>query len=228
MKKVLFNILLCLIVVGFLICGSLTFQSCETGDVYPSDTCTICKDTIRRPAYKPNIYMYPPQNTSLKVTIFFPKGGTLITSVPSYNDGWIITVDATGRIDQTYDYLFYESNQPNDWQQTSGWIIEADSLGLFFQTNMAAYGFDSREIKDFTDYWVPRLNKYRYYRIYPQEKSIIDNLIQVNYSVNPDYILRLFYAIKGTNEKLNIQNHTVINNFKRDGFYVAEWGVIIE
>jgi len=37
--------------------------------------------------------------------------------------------------------------------------------------------------------------------IYPQEMDLRNQLVQVNYSVKPDNELRLFYAVKGTNEK---------------------------
>ena len=62
--------------------------------------------------------------------------------------------------------------------------------------------------------------------IYPEEMDLINQLVQVNYSVKPDNELRFFYAVKGANEKIDIANHNVPSGFKRDGFYVAEWGVI--
>jgi len=178
--------------------------------------------------YKPNIYIHPKKDISLKVIITFPKTGAVTKSIPLYNKGWNIKVDSTGKINKTYNYLFYESNPPDNWQYKSGWIIEKDSLKVFFQKNLKEYGFDTKEIIDFTDYWIPRLNKNKYYLIYPQEKEIIDNLIQVNYSIKPDNILRLFYAIKGTNVISKIDKHIIKNNFKRTDFYVTEWGVILK
>jgi len=184
-------------------------------------------NNITKGPKKPNIYIYPKKEISLKVNIIFPKGGAILKSIPLYNNGWKIKVDSTGKINKTFDYLFYESTQPDNWQYTSGWIIEKDSLKVFFQNNLSEYGFNSKEIKDFTDYWIPRFIKYKYYLIYPQEKDLIDKLIQVNYSTKPDNNLRLFYAIKGTNNKLKMNDHLIKTSFKRDGFYITEWGVII-
>jgi len=62
--------------------------------------------------------------------------------------------------------------------------------------------------------------------IYPEEMDLINQLVKVNYSVKPDNELRLFYAVKGVNEKTDIVNQIVPSGFKREGFYVAEWGVI--
>lgn len=266
MRKVLFKIAVCILVVGFAVFSAVPFQSCnqKNADV-KHDTIivhdTIIKhDTVRIPvnnigdncnhnynnnpnnynnlnnsthsnhpvARKPNIYIYPEKEISLNVNISFPKGGSVITSIPAYNEGWNIKVDSTGKIDKTYDYLFYESTQPDNWQYRTGWIIKKDSLMDFFQENMSAYGFNSKEIKDFTDYWIPKFNTYKYYLIYPQIKVMIDNLVLVNYSTKPDDILRLFYTVKGANEKQIMNNPAIITNFKREGFHVAEWGVVLK
>lgn len=179
-------------------------------------------------ARKPNIYIYPGKDISLDVSISFPKGGSVINSIPAYNDGWKIKVDAKGKIDNTYDYLFYESTQPDNWQYRSGWVVNKDSLKSFFQENMQDYGFASNEIKDFIDYWIPKLNAYDYYEVCPQSKVIIDNEVMVNYSSKPDNILRLFYTIKGTNVRTTLFSPEVKNNFKREGYYIAEWGVVLK
>jgi len=229
MKKILIKIVICSTIFGFMILFTIPFQSCDKKkDTVKPDS--IKKDSVVVPVkvYEPYIYLYPQNEISLAVNITFPKGGKIVASIPSYSSGWDINVDSTGKINKKYDYLFYESEQPDEWQYTSGWIIKTDSLMIFFQQNMSEYGFNSKEIKDFVDYWVSRFNKYNYYLIYPQEESIIDKLIQVNYSIKPDNLLRLFYAIKGTNVLLKIDKHLIKTNFKRNGFYVAEWGVILK
>jgi hypothetical protein len=179
-------------------------------------------------ARKPNIYIYPEKEISLKVNIDFPQDGNIITSIPSYNDGWDINVDPTGKINTTYNYLFYESIQPNKWQYDQGWIIEKDSLKEFFQNNMSEYGFNENEIKDFTEYWIPELTSFNYYLIYPQETEKINELIRLSFSVQPDNIFRLFYAIKGTNEKKDMDKPVIPNKLSRNGFHIIEWGVVIK
>ena len=196
---------------------SVPFQSCN-----PDDNCD--DDIID---YKPNIYIYPTTQLNLNVQISFPMGGEIITSIPDYGKGWNITVDTNGLIDNKYRFLFYESIQPNVWQREQGWIIKKDNLESFFRANMAEYGFKGMEIEDFIEYWIPLLDKNEFYLIYPQTKNILYKVISLDVSIQPDNMLRLHYLIKGTNNNnINLAAPT-IEGFKRDGYYITEWGVIL-
>jgi hypothetical protein len=196
---------------------SVPFQSCN-----PDDNCD--DDIID---YKPNIYIYPTTQLNLNVQISFPMGGEIITSIPDYGKGWNITVDTNGLIDNKYRFLFYESKQPNVWQREQGWIIKKDNLESFFRANMAEYGFKGMEIEDFIEYWIPLLDKNEFYLIYPQTKNILYKVISLDVSIQPDNMLRLHYLIKGTNNNnINLTAPT-IEGFKRDGYYITEWGVIL-
>lgn len=177
---------------------------------------------------KPNIYIYPEIKTSMHVSLIFPRGGSVIELIPLYVNGWNIEVDSTGKINNTYHYLFYESENPDLSQYDNGWIIKKEELGAFFSHNMSEAGFIPKEIDDFIEYWIPLLNNYPYYAIYPQYASDISKMIVLKFSIQPDNILRLFYSIKGLgNDRINITAPT-IPKFLREGFVVAEWGVILK
>lgn len=203
---------------------TIPFQGCEPDDdcddETPCDTCNIVR--------KPNMYIYPETNIQLSVTLDFPLGGEILTSLPEYGDGWSITVDTNGLIDNTYTYLFYESSQPDVWQYQQGWIIKINDLSSFFKNNMTDYGFNAREIEDFMEYWIPRLNDYPYYSICPQTKNLIDNVVAIDFSIEPDNSLRLFYVIKGCHQIPDKLSEPGIETFKRVGYFVTEWGVIIK
>ena len=77
------------------------------------DTCQVSVD-------KPNIYIYPNQKVELDVYLNFPKGGSIVQSIPQYKDGWNVTVDTSGLIDNEYHYLFYECRVPNYFQKEKG------------------------------------------------------------------------------------------------------------
>lgn len=203
----------------------VSIQSCkdDCNDDDNNNTCDTCMV-----AYKPNIYLYPKENIDLKVSLSFPKGGKVIKSIPSYDKVWAVNVEPTGKIDGKYDYLFYESSQPNVWQTEKGWCIKQENLKEFFISNLIQYGFSDKEIKDFIEYWNPRLNKSNYYIIYPQVADNINQVIQLNISETPDKILRLFYVIKESDEEVAVAKYEIPNSFERDGFYVTEWGVILE
>jgi len=196
-----------------------TFQSCKKDNV-ECDTCAI--------AYKPNIYLYPVEKTQLIVNLEFPKGGKVIKSIPEYGKGWNISVDTNGIISDSYSYLFYESSQPDIWQREYGWTIKVEELESFFKKNLIDYGFKDNEIKDFIDYWIPRLKDNDYYSIYPQTNSIINKVIELKISEKPNNLLRLFYFIEGQeNPEIKLKK-PIINNFERKRFFVTEWGVILE
>ena len=201
---------------------AFTLQGCKKDN---SDTDNECDTCIV--AYKPNVYLYPIEKTRLKVNLNFPKGGKVIKSIPKYGEGWNVSVDTNGLINDLYTYLFYESSQPDIWQREYGWTIKVDELDLFFRNNLISYGFKDNEIEDFIDYWIPRLKEYDFYSIYPQTNNIINKVIELNISKKPDNLLRLFYLIEGqTNSEIKLKKPT-INHFDREGFFVTEWGVIL-
>ncbi len=200
---------------------SVPFQSCEPDD--DEEECDTCNMV-----YKPNIYIYPTEQIDLSVKLNFPLGGEIVTSIPEYGTGWDINVDTSGLINNSYTYLFYESTQPDIWQRNYGWIVQTDKLESFFRQNMIDYGFNGREIDDFIEYWIPRLKNYPLYSICPQTKRIIDDVIQLDFSKQPENILRLFYVIKGQNQLQDKLTEPTIDDFKREGYFVTEWGVILK
>jgi len=224
MKKTILKLIaLQCIIGGLFLLISTPFQSCKPDE----PGCDTCNRVV---VYKPNIYLYPTEQSQINVNLSFPYGGKIITSTPYYGNGWIIDVDTSGLINNKYEYLFYESELPDVWQLNEGWVIKRSELNKFFTDNMLRYGFYGKEIKDFTDYWIPRLVNSEYYEIYPQESDIINTVVKLGISKPPDNILRLYYVIKGVNNDTNNKINMPIENiqFKRSGFYVTEWGVILK
>ena len=177
---------------------------------------------------KPNIYLYPQTTRNLSVALEFPMGGSVIQSIPLYSDGWNVSVEPSGKINQQYDYLFYESKNPDAYQYDSGWIVGRDTLSSFFTNNLLLAGFSEREKNDFIEYWIPRLVDYPYYTIYPQFANEIEKTIQLKISVSPDNMLRLFYVIQGRSDVDKTLPAPLIPPFKRIGFVVTEWGVVLK
>ncbi len=197
------------------------FYSCDPDDDKEENDSSIHD-------YKPNIYLYPTQSMFVEVKLNFPLGGRVTESEPLYKNGWEVYIDTTGLIDSTYRFLFYESKHPDTYQYEKGWCIEKSKLQSFFTGNLAQYGFKGQEITDFTDYWVPRLKDYDFYKIYPQDKAMIERCIELRLNKNPDNVQRLFYAIKGCYSYEELPEPNMIVDFKREGFFVAEWGVVLK
>jgi len=184
---------------------------------------TVTRDAIVR---KPNIYLYPPKSCSLSVRLVFPLGGSIIESDPQYNNGWDVFVEPSGKINGKYNFLFYESQVTDAFQYSKGWNVSKDSLRFFFTNHLLSCGFNRNEINDFLEYWIPRLQNHTRYLIYPQFSQEIERIIQLNVSIKPDALLRLFYVIKGTNRLDMLPPPAPISNCLRRGFTITEWGVI--
>ena len=218
-----------LLLVSLFSVSIIPFQSCEPEEEDSiCDTCNTCDTCLI--AYKPNIYIYPEEKSQLIVNINFPLGGMIVKSIPEYGKGWNINVDTNGLINGKYNYLFYESKQPYVWQENEGWIIKKADLSKFFNENMYCYGFRGNEILDFTDYWIPRLSGSEFYAIYPQEASIINRVIELKLSKEPDEMLRLFYVIQGVdtlNDKI-LKEPGDVKSIERNGYFVTEWGVVLK
>ncbi len=200
----------------------LLLSNCENG-VEPDD----CSDIDTITVYKPNIYIYPIVETELNIQILFPSGGRIVESIPQYYEGWDVTITNDGKIDSTYDYLFYESKNPDLTQKEFGWLVKQNNLEIFFQNNLKESGFNKNEIKDFTAYWIPYLKEYEYYELYPQYNSTIERMTVLKFSVPPLNIFRLWYSIKGRKDNNIVMTAPTIQTAKRDGFSVLEWGVIV-
>jgi hypothetical protein len=200
------------------------FQNAEIA--YPQQlSFTIISYVVVR---KPNIYLYPVTTRMISVKLEFPSGGSVIQSQPLYFGGWTVNVEPSGKINGQYDYLFYESNTPDMFQYSAGWIVAQDSLTSFFSNNLLSVGFNQRETKDFLDYWIPLLKTHAYYFIYPQFNRDIEQVIRIKVSDTPDALLRLFYVIKGANSiKISLPT-PLVPKFERKGFVVTEWGVILK
>ena len=215
----------------FILVFIFTFMNCEIGSDVTGNNKPDTTDTSTPPNaefMKPNIYIYPVNKIELDVSIRFPNGGSITASVPDYKGGWHIIVDSTGLINNKYRFLFYESDVPNLCQYEKGWIVNGKSLAAFFNKNLQETGFLHDEINDFIDYWIPLIDSAPSYAIYPQYSKELEKMIQIRFSKMPDNILRLSYVIKKImNPELNIPEPT-IPQFKRKGFTVTEWGVILQ
>jgi hypothetical protein len=238
-------------------CSRPGYTDCIAQDIpFDVDTSVTLNFTLKKPVLeeplddivrKPNIYLYPPETTDITVQLELGEGCKLTRSDPAYGDGWRVTASPDGYLSDSrgyvvgeaggeevifdaprYGYLFYEAEAPDAWQTERGWLVDVgEDLGDFFAGNLAAYGFNEREIKDFLDYWVPRLTA-GYYAVFPQLTADIEPLIGMEVNPEPDSVLRLFYYLVADPLMGGELAPPWIVPFEREGFTVVEWGVILD
>ncbi len=174
---------------------------------------------------KPNIYLYPEEETFVDVKLVFPNHGHVTVSDPPYNDGWRVSVNADGIIDSSYEYLFYEASVIPEIQSESGWLLNGYNLELELRDLLLKLGFFGREIDDFIDFWLPEIGGSPWYAVYPQD---LEKYVNLDILPKPDSILRIMLFIRELNVPIHIPEPPEQEPFVREGFVIVEWGVVRE
>jgi len=171
----------------------------------------------------PYIYLYPENQTDISVELGLVPGGQIVESEPPYNNGWNVNVSPDGIIDGMYEYLYYESLQPVPLDSRFGWVFDGSDLESELRNLLSNIGFIKKEIDDFIEFWIPKLGNADYYAVYPQD---VESFVTLNITPRPDNILRTLLLIRPLANHINIPTPPEPEIFIRDGFTVAEWGVI--
>ncbi len=173
--------------------------------------------------YKPNIYLYPTEETDVSVT--FSEPWLLTVTDPPYESGWNAGATPDGTLLANgceYGYLFYESQTfPDLYQTGEGFVIPADERRDAFTRILAAYGLNETEISDFNEFWCEKLEEGCNYAMYPQLNDTVDKAMPITITPKPDATLRLWFAF--------VKNETPKSEAKpqpltREGFTAIEWG----
>lgn len=181
-----------------------------------------------RTAIKPNIYLYPLEES--EITVKFDSPELLLTVIPDYPGEWKAKVSANSDMiidGEKYTYLFYESaTSDNRMQKENGFIVKKENREEFFKTISKFYGFNERETNDFVEFWTNRLDSDKEYYMYPQLTKTIDILMGVKIYPNPDNIFRIWFLFEEINDEKEL-NEPVKEVVNRDGYEMVEWGGIV-
>lgn len=178
------------------------------------------------PVYKPMLYVYPTEDMDLTIKL---KNDNLITySYPKYNNEWRVhaTVDSnlydyeTGR---NYYALFWEGIDNNIYDMNEGFIVAGKDTVKFLEEKLSILGLNNKEINEFIVYWLPKMedNKYNYIRFRTEDE--INTYMPIEFSSNPDTLIRVYMDFKGLDKKVNIKEQK-LTSVSREGFTVVEWG----
>ncbi len=172
---------------------------------------------------KPAVYIYPELPGRFEVELEFGNNIVLTASEPEYGEGWNISVDESGLIDETWDYLFYEIAMRGAPKINQGWCLSWSELpkGLILLTE--DMGLNAAEQDDFLDYWMSRLPRKSYYEILPVFGSNLDAWVNLKVTPAPDSVLRFWLFFRGSDTAVNLTAPR-IHDFERSGTTVVEWG----
>jgi hypothetical protein len=175
---------------------------------------------------KPNIYLYSDRDLTARVRLAPEEAITVSEPVYQPGKGWQAEI-RNGSLNGNGDFLFYEGTGPDSgWQKDDGYIIRGSSREQDMAFMLGPYGFNEKETAEFIEYWASHLVGDVDFVFYPQETAVVDSVMPLSISPEPNHVMRIwFYA-----EPLITAPEPVTHPERiiREGFYVVEWGVIID
>ena len=192
----------------------------------PGDARTL---PVLQTALKPNIYLYPVEETDVEIRFENPE--LLTTVIPDYKNSWQVTAQPGGSLTvdgEEYGFLFYESDTSSQYmQRNEGWIIHPETRERQLSETAAQYAFNKQETEDFVTFWSARLENDTSYIMYPQHTETIDALMPVDISPAPDSIFRVWFLFDPISEDVVPPPEPETEPIERAGFTVTEWGGIV-
>jgi len=200
--------------------------------------------TWATPWCKPAVYLYPEKETEINVKLSLH--GKLTYSDPPYNNliGWKIIAKPDGQLsvkdtsdggeattstpprwsNKTYPYLYYEADIKGIDIPDKGWVFPRNELKLNLNKILLKIGFNDKEVKDFMDYWLPKLKEKPWYFVTLIPEDLINVKEKLILSQNPDTLIRTRVVFEGLDSPLTVSPLTLPDYKIRSGFTVTDWG----
>jgi hypothetical protein len=181
---------------------------------------------IRGGCAKPVIYLYPKSDTKVSVAL----GAQITKSEPSYSaTGWQnVRAHPDGSLEYKglkYPYLFWEGYGNGIYPNINyGTIVKSGDANITVQKQLAQQGLNQKEIKDFMDFWGPKLNTGKpYVRISWLNTGQMNQLAPLYVNPRPTTTIRVFLDFEGLNKPYSLTAQK-LSKPNRTGFTVVEWG----
>jgi hypothetical protein len=198
----------------------------ESGDFFCEGSGTVQLEPLQLTDLyvdKPVIYIYPEQAGRFQVELALSNGTEIVTSKPEYGSGWDVFVEPSGRIDDRYDYLFYEAAISMIPPMAAGWCFEESELSPRLEELLHRLGLNAAEADAFLEYWLGRLPAHPFYKIRPVTGRELDAWVALGVTPAPESVLRLWFFFQGCADYEPLEPCPV-TEFVRTGTTVVEWG----
>lgn len=178
---------------------------------------------------KPVIYLYPKVKTEIDLQLNFK--GKLLTTFPKYDKNWDVIAEPNGQIldkktNRYYSSLFWDGtiDLPEEhYKYDDGFIVPKEKLTEFFIEKLEHIGLNNQETNDFTQYWLPILerNKYNFIHFLVNEKC--DEIADLKVNPKPETSIRIYMEFYGLENFIN-RTEQQLPKTERKGFTLIEWG----
>ena len=173
---------------------------------------------------KPVIYLYPEQETDVRVTL--DLAGELTCAYPAYGDGWSVHAAPDGTLTdengQTYRYLYWEGTSEADYDFSAGFCVAGEDTAAFLEDALARLGLTRAEANEFIIYWLPQMQDNAYNLIAFQQEIYTDSA-KLTIDPAPDTLLRVFMAWQPSERFIELSAQE-LSAPERTGFTAVEWG----
>ena len=147
---------------------------------------------------KPVIYLYPEQETDVRVTL--DLAGELTCAYPAYGDG----------------------SSGTDYDFSTGFCVAGEDTAAFFEDALTQLGLTREEANEFIIYWLPQMQDNAYNLISFQQDVYTDSA-KLTVDPAPDTLLRVFMAWQPSEKFVDLPAQE-LSAPERTGFTVVEWG----
>lgn len=192
---------------------------CEGDDLLQVEDLVLHETMVEKPA----VYIYPREPGVFTVELELGQGVRLTASEPDYGQGWSVFVDRAGRIDETWDYLFYEVGLRGAPRMGTGWCLAWSDLFQGLERITTDLGLNAAEREDFLVYWRERLPRREFYEIQPVLGSDLDPWVALDIEPAPETSLRFWLFFQGRDSRTEPMA-PVIEPVLRVGTTMVEWG----
>lgn len=177
---------------------------------------------------KPIIYLYPENEVDVTVRLGAPE--KLTASYPKYIDGWNVTAYPNGDLidksngNKLYSLYWEGERDASKLDLATGFVVKSEDVANFLEEKLEILGLNYREKEEFIVYWLPKLEANKYNYIYFATEEEINSEMPLEFSIQPDTIIRVRMIFKGLDEYKNIEEQMLEPAPEREGFTVVEWG----
>ncbi len=233
---IIVGIVIVLAIIGVIVYATV-FMECEENVIESGTSSGLGNRNVNQPfvaqyvnqpsvAFKPIIYLYPEKEIEVSVKLGSPE--KLTCSYPKYTTGWNVIASPDGTLIDTTTgrklySLYWEGIASEKGNFKEGFVVKGDETIEFLEEKLEILGLNEFEAEEFIVYWLPKLesNKYNYIRFATMEE--INKNMPLEFSVEPDTIIRVLMQYKGLDEPIEVKEQELVTP-ERNGFAAVEWG----